>query len=137
MEAFNLTAEIQKLAQNTSASVSKAIRKYKLNTSTSESVIITITQFGQSNYRIVFDFRASLMFQDMGAGKGWSKGVKLTQATYELSLITNSVRKQKILVNKKIYWMINALKDVGKVDIIDQTISSYTLNLTASNVRTS
>ncbi len=136
MVNFNLNAEIQKLAKNTDFKVAKAIKRYKLNTSTDETVLIDIDQINEFSYRITFDFRASLKFQDQGAGWGWHKGVRINQSTYTNVLGKHKThRKQKRIVNRKIYWMINSLREVGTFNIVEQTLRSFTINLTTSNVQ--
>lgn len=132
---FSLISEIQKLAKNTDAKVAKAIRRYKLDTSTDETVLIDINQTGELDYTITFNFRASLKMQDMGSGRGFRKGVRINQENYSLLLEKNKVgRRQKRLVNRKIYWMINSLREVGATAIVEQTLSSFTLTLSAENV---
>lgn len=133
---FDLASEIQKLADNTNFRVLKAIKRYKLKTSTDEGLNISINRTGQLNYTIVFDFRASLQWQDMGAGAGYHKGVRINQAAYSAITEPQKFRKQKRLTNRKIFWFINSLKEVGTINIMDQTVNSFTVNLTTPNVRT-
>jgi len=134
---FDLASEIQKLAENTKFKVVKSIKRYKINTSTDETVLIDIDILNECSFRITFDYRSSLKFQDQGAGNGWKQGIRINQNSYTAALSDKKTRRpQKRLINRKIFWMINSLKEVGTTNIIEQTISSFTVNLTTQNVST-
>ena len=57
-------------------------------------------------------FRDSLRLQDMGAGAGWRKGVKLNATAYDDVLSQHRPRKQKKLVNRASFARLHWLEDV-------------------------
>ncbi len=133
---FDLASEIQKLADNTNFRVLKAIKRYKLNTSTDEGVLIDIARVGELDYRITFDFRISLKMQDINTGRGWKLGQKINQLEYEAAIDNKKTRRRpRRLVNRKIFWFINSLRDTGTMNIVEETINSFTVNITTPNAK--
>ena len=135
MENFNLDNQIERLAKTVQFRVGKAIKKYSVETTTDETVKINITKTFELNYTIIFNFREGLRWTDMGAGSGYHKGKGLSRNNYEFGIEKfKTARRPKPIINRKIFWMINSLREVGSLKIVDETINSFTLNLTAPNV---
>lgn len=75
-------------------------------------------------------FRDSLRFQDMGAGAGWQKGVRLSATAYDDLLSNNRPRKQKKLINRASFARLHWLEDVlGGIISQNSVIESETVTI--------
>jgi len=137
MENFNLDDQINKLAKAVQFKVARSIKKYNVETSTSETVNITITKKSTYDYSIVFDFREGLRWTTMGVGRGTTKemqkGQSLSRKSYESNLAKYTTsRKRKPVIYQHIMSMISSIRKIGKAEIVEQTTKSFTVNIVAN-----
>jgi len=75
-------------------------------------------------------FRDSLRLQDMGAGAGWHKGVRLNATAYDDILSNHRPRKQKKLINRASFARLHWLEDVlGGIISQNSVIESETIDI--------
>lgn len=75
-----------------------------------ENISIALQAMGQGIYELTFAARQSLRFVDMGAGPGYTKGVR--SPTDSTRLPINSGRKPKKILTKPFFGRLNALQSV-------------------------
>lgn len=109
---------IEDWAERTERIVGGVMKKQKLKFSdpSKENISISVQDQGQ-NTKIEIMFRTSLRFVDMGAGRGYHKGVRINRGAYLDA--TSKGRLKKPILNKPIYGRIAKLKDVLSANIID------------------
>lgn len=92
-----------------------------------QQVIVQALETG-NGFEARIAFRDSLRFQDMGAGAGWRKGVRLTATAYDDVLGRYRARKQKRLVNRAVFARLHWLEDVmGGIIEQNSVIASETI----------
>lgn len=74
---------------------------------------------------IHFIYRDSLRFTDMGAGRGYHKGQRITQAQYRQEIAKG--RRRKRITNKPIYGRIAQLQQVVAAKVIQDVLSDFKL----------
>lgn len=89
-----------------------------------ENIRIRIFERSSGMIDLHFLYRDSLRFTDMGAGSGYHKGVRVTQADYRAKLEEKG-RKRKRILMKPIFGRIGVLQEVLKTSIIQDILSDF------------
>jgi hypothetical protein len=82
----------------------------KISEPDQENISIALEALGKGIYDITYSARQSLRFVDMGAGPGYSKGVRSPTTSTRLPI--NSGRKPKKILTKPFFGRLNALQSV-------------------------
>jgi hypothetical protein len=77
--------------------------------------------------QVNYYYRDALRFTDMGAGKGYTKGTRITQDTYRETLLKG--RKRKKILLKPLYQRINALMSQVSTHIISVAELDFASNI--------
>ncbi len=87
----------------------------KLSDAQKQNVIIEVIEKADG-WEVPIAFRDSIRFQDMGAGKGYHKGVRLSATNYDAALSGHRPRKPKVITNRpvfaRLHWLEEALGGV-------------------------
>lgn len=134
MENFNLDNQIQKLAKAVQFKVARSIKKYNVQTTTTETVNIDISKTS-TGYTIIFSFREGLRWTNLGTGNGYKGGKKLNRRAYETNIAKYATsRKKKPVIYRNIYWMIHSLREIGGVTVVQETAKSIETILTPTTI---
>lgn len=83
----------------------------KLSDSQRQNIFIEIIENAEG-WEVPISFRDSIRFQDMGAGKGYHKGVRLSASNYDAALTNHRPRRQKVITNKPVFARLHWLEEV-------------------------
>lgn len=85
-----------------------------------KNIVIDILQTSMTSLRIQIKARDALLYTQMGAGRGWRKGVKLNTASSAGS------RRRKPIWNKPIYSQIAKLSEVIALQKVSEVRDIFT-----------
>lgn len=85
-----------------------------------QNIVIDILQTSLTSLRIQIKARDALLYTQMGAGRGWRKGVKLSTSDSKGS------RRRKPIWNKPIYSQIAKLSEVIALQKISEVRDIFT-----------
>ena len=94
-------------------------QKVKISEPDQKNILISVLESGLNNIRITISARDALRFVDMGAGRGWHKGVPLNPIS------TGKGRVKKPVWNKPLYKRIARLQEVVTATLIEKAIQDF------------
>lgn len=112
-------------AERTERIVGAALKKQKvvLSNPSEKNIVIAVFKKSLTNIGITISTRDALRFVDMGAGRGWRKGKRITQREYRKKLDeVAKPRVRKAVFNKPIFRQIARLKDVVASSITESML---------------
>lgn len=127
----NYSAEIMAYVANWAASTEKivgyAIKKsgIKVSEASQRNITIDVIQGAFDTIGIKIIARDALRFVDMGAGRGWHKGKKVSVNTSSRKKKTENPRIKKSIWNRPLYKRIARLQEVVTVQTIEKVISTF------------
>jgi hypothetical protein len=95
----------------------------QVSDATRENIRIKIFERSSGMIDLHFMYRDSLRFTDMGAGRGYHKGTRVTQADYRAKL--EKGRKRKRILMKPIFGRIAVLQEVLKTSILQDILIDF------------
>lgn len=109
----------------TEAIVGSLLKKHKVKISKTEqqNIRIDLERHAGLLIRLKVRYRDSLRYTDMGAGRGYAKGQRITMAAYKGVL---QKRKRKPIVNKPVWRRLYGLQRVIAGQIVETLISTTT-----------
>lgn len=99
-------------------------RGVQVSNASRENIRIKIFERSSGMIDLHFLYRDSLRFTDMGAGRGYTKGVRVTQADYRAKLEEKG-RKRKRILMRPIFKRIVVLQEVLKTSIIQDILTDF------------
>lgn len=99
-------------------------RGVQVSDASRENIRIKIFERSSGMIDLHFLYRDSLRFTDMGAGRGYHKGVRVTQADYRAKLEEKG-RKRKRILMRPIFKRIVVLQEVLKTSILQDILSDF------------
>jgi hypothetical protein len=99
-------------------------RGVQVSDASRENIRIQIFERSSGMIDLHFLYRDSLRFTDMGAGRGYHKGVRVTQAEYRAKLEEKG-RKRKRILMKPIFGRLAVLQEVLKTSIIQDILTDF------------
>jgi hypothetical protein len=114
-------------AETTEKMIGGMMRKknVKFSDNSKQNIVIKLIHKSSGLISLHFFYRDALRFTDMGAGRGYTKGQRITKGTYrDIIDETQSPRKRKRILNKPIYSRLNRLMDVVAVTLIKEAEDS-------------
>lgn len=97
--------------------------KVKISQTNKQNIRIDLERHQDMLIMLKVRYRDSLRYTDMGAGRGYSKGQRITNASYAAAL---GRRKRKPIVNKPVWRRLFGLQRVIAGKITDTLISTTT-----------
>lgn len=91
---------------------------------TRENIKIQVLERSSGMIDLHFIYRDSLRFTDMGAGRGYSLGKRISQAEYRAKLEEKG-RKRKRILMKPIFGRLAVLQEVLKTSIIQDILTDF------------
>lgn len=88
--------------------------RVKFSDNTQKNIRIKLIE-SLENISLEFHFRDALRFVDMGAGRGYHKGLKIGRTT-----ITTKARLKKKIMNKPLYGRIARLQEGIAISLIEE-----------------
>jgi hypothetical protein len=112
---------LREWAQSTERIIGKAIDRQgvKISEPDQKNILIEVLQSGLNNLRITISARDAIRFVDMGAGRGWHKGVRVS------AINTGKSRVKKPVWNKPLFKRIARLQEVVTSTLIEQAIQDF------------
>ncbi|PWK27164.1 hypothetical protein LV89_01979 [Arcicella aurantiaca] len=116
-----ILAYLREWATSTEKIIGKAIDRQgvKISEPDEKNILIEVLQSGLNTLRITISARDALRFVDMGAGRGWRKGVPMN------SISTGKARVKKPVWNKPLFKRIARLQEVVTSTLIEQAIQDF------------
>lgn len=99
-------------------------RGVQVSDTSRENIKIKIFERSSGIIDLHFIYRDSLRFTDMGAGNGYHKGTRTTQAEYRTKLEEKG-RKRKRILMKPIFSRLGVLQEVLKTSIIQDILTDF------------
>jgi hypothetical protein len=99
-------------------------RGVQVSDASRENIRIQIFERSSGMIDLHFLYRDSLRFTDMGAGRGYHKGVRVTQAEYRAKLEEKG-RKRKRILMKPIFGRLAVLQEVLKTSILQDILTDF------------
>ncbi len=96
------------------------------------NIIIKLHERGEGMINLDFFYRDSLRFTDMGAGRGYHKGVRVTHDEYLREM--RSKRRRKRILMKPIFGRLSALMEVVSAELIEMAELDFDGTLTLANI---
>ncbi|MER0442187.1 hypothetical protein [Emticicia sp. W12TSBA100-4] len=99
-------------------------RGVQVSDASRENIRIKIFERSSGMIDLHFLYRDSLRFTDMGAGRGYHKGVRVTQADYRAKLAEKG-RKRKRILMRPIFGRLAVLQEVLKTSIVQDILTDF------------
>ena len=109
-------------------------RKVVFSETNRRNITIKLIERAKGLINLDFFYRDSLRFTDMGAGRGYHKGVRISQGEYIREM--RSRRRRKRILMKPIFGRLNSLMEVVSAKLIEMAELDFgtTLNLREMNI---
>jgi hypothetical protein len=120
---------LEDFARQTERIIGSIIKKKGITVSdTSQKNIVVAVVKTTTGFNLDFMYRSSLRFTSMGAGRGWSRGIKITAQGYQKALSSLKSRRQKDATNRPAFARIHRLEEALSVQIHDIAVNEIIEN---------
>jgi hypothetical protein len=120
---------LEDFARQTERIIGSIIKKKGIIISdTSQKNIVVAVVKTTTGYDVEFLYRNSLRFTSMGAGRGWSHGVKISASGYQKALSSMKSRRQKDATNRPAFARIHRLEEALALEIEDLAVNQIKQN---------
>lgn len=105
----------------------------KISDTSQKNIVIQVIK-NATGFNVEYLYRNSLRFADMGVGRGFDHGVRISANSYRKGLDQFKSRKKKNIVNRPSFASIHRLEEALAVEIEDIAVSSLMDGFEALNI---
>lgn len=95
----------------------------KISDTSQKNIVIEVIKTS-TGFNVEYLYRNSLRFADMGAGRGWHLGVRISAKARKESLLKFQSRKKKNITNRPSFASVHRLEESLAVEIQDIALES-------------
>lgn len=95
----------------------------KISDTSQKNIVVQVLKTA-TGFNVEYLYRNSLRFADMGVGRGWDHGVKISAQSYSAVLGKFKSRKRKNITNRPAFASIHRLEEALAVEIEDIAVKT-------------
>lgn len=95
----------------------------KISDTSQKNIVVQVLKTA-SGFNVEYLYRNALRFADMGVGRGWDHGIKISAKSYSTALSKFKSRRPKNITNRPAFASIHRLEEALAVEIQDIAVST-------------